>query len=69
MLGRLKMVNDTAKYTKIASGYMGQLVQWPEVITESKNFEECRAMHREALNKMMLACRKAGKNMPMPQAI
>ena len=24
----------TAKYTKIRSGYMGQLVEWPEVITE-----------------------------------
>ena len=23
----------TARYTKIASGYMGQLVEWPEVIT------------------------------------
>ena len=26
----------TAKYTKIDSGYMGQLVEWPEVITEAK---------------------------------
>ena len=25
------MVNFTAKYTKISSGYMGQLVEWPEV--------------------------------------
>ena len=24
----------TAKYTKIKSGYMGQLVEWPEVETE-----------------------------------
>lgn len=23
----------TAKYTKIKSGYMGQLVEWPEVVT------------------------------------
>jgi len=28
------MVNYTAKYTKISSGYMGQLVEWPEVVTE-----------------------------------
>ncbi|GAK53921.1 hypothetical protein U14_05196 [Candidatus Moduliflexus flocculans] len=28
--------NYTAKYTKISSGYMGQLVEWPEVITEGK---------------------------------
>ena len=26
--------NYTAKYTKISSGYMGQLIEWPEVITE-----------------------------------
>ena len=29
--------NYTAKYTKISSGYMGQLVEWPEVVTEGKN--------------------------------
>ena len=28
------MINYTAKYTKIDSGYMGQLVEWPEVVTE-----------------------------------
>ncbi len=34
----------TAKYTKIRSGYMGQLVEWPEVITEGglwKSVEKC----------------------------
>ena len=29
------MVTYTAKYTKISSGYMGQLVEWPEVVTEN----------------------------------
>ena len=29
--------NFTAKYTQIKSGYMGQLVEWPEVVTEGKN--------------------------------
>ncbi len=32
----------TAKYTKISRGYMGQLVEWPEVITEGSSLEECR---------------------------
>jgi len=32
----------TAKYSKISSGYMGQLVEWPEVITEGRTLEECR---------------------------
>jgi len=26
----------TAKYSKIDSGYIGQLVEWPEVVTEGK---------------------------------
>ena len=37
----------TAKYTKIDSGYMGQLVEWPEVITEGASLEECREMLKE----------------------
>jgi len=49
------MINYTAKYTKITSGYMGQLVEWPEVVTEGKNLEECRGMLRDALNEMVLA--------------
>ena len=28
------IITYTAKYTKISSGYMGQLVEWPYVITE-----------------------------------
>ena len=49
------MVNYTAKYTKIPSGYMGQVVEWPEVVTEGRDVEECRAMLRDALKEMMLA--------------
>jgi hypothetical protein len=33
------MINYTAKYIKIASGYMGQLVEWPEVVTEGKDLD------------------------------
>ena len=29
----------TAKYTRIDSGYMGQLVEWPEVVTEGTTLE------------------------------
>ena len=50
------MINTyTAKYTKISSGYMGQLVEWPEVITEGKTLEECREMRQDALNEMIKA--------------
>jgi predicted RNase H-like HicB family nuclease len=60
----------TAKYTKISSGrsnsgYMGQLVEWPEVITEGKTIEECRRMLRDALKEMVLAYKQQGKEIPL----
>ncbi len=63
------MVNFTAKYTKINSGYMGQLVEWPEVITEGRDLEECRAMLRDALNEMVLAYQQIGKEIPPGNAL
>lgn len=61
--------NYTAKYTKIKSGYMGQLVEWPEVITEGKTLEECREMLKDALREMILAYRKQGKEIPAGGAL
>lgn len=63
------MINYTAKYTKIDSGYMGQLVEWPEVLTEGKDLEECRAMLRDALNEMILAYEELGKEIPLGNAL
>jgi len=54
------MKSYTAKYTKISSGYMGQLIEWPEVITEGKTIEECREMLRDALREMMQAYKQQG---------
>ncbi len=59
------MTTFTAKYTKIDSGYMGQIVEWPEVVTEGKDLEECRAMLRDALNEMVLAYKQTGKEIPI----
>ena len=55
----------TAKYTKIDSGYMGQFVEWPEVISEGKTIEECREMLRDALKEMILAYKQLGKEIPL----
>ena len=55
------MRSYTAKYTKISSGYMGQLIEWPEVITEGKDIEECRQMLRDALHEMVLAYKQQRK--------
>jgi predicted RNase H-like HicB family nuclease len=54
----------TAKYTKIRSGYMGQLVEWSEVITEGKTLEECREMLQDALREMIIAYRQQKKEIP-----
>jgi predicted RNase H-like HicB family nuclease len=53
------------KYTKISSGYMGQLVEWPEVITEGKTIEECRELLRDALREMILAYKQQGREIPL----
>jgi predicted RNase H-like HicB family nuclease len=58
----------TAKYTKISSGYMGQLVEWPEVITEGRTLEECREMLKDALREMILAYRQQNIEVPFAQA-
>ena len=55
----------TAKYVRIDSGYMGQLVEWPEVVTEGADIEACRAMLRDALREMILAYEEQGKEMPV----
>ena len=55
----------TAKYTKISSGYMGQLVEWAEVVTEGKTIEECREMLRDALREMILAYKQQEKEIPL----
>jgi predicted RNase H-like HicB family nuclease len=61
--------NYTAKYTKIDTGYMGQLVEWPEVLTEGKTLEECREMLKDALNEMILAYRQQAKEIPVGNAL
>jgi predicted RNase H-like HicB family nuclease len=58
------LTNYTAKYTKIMSGYMGQLIEWPEVITEGKDLDDCRLMLRDALNEMVLAYQAQEKEIP-----
>jgi len=59
----------TAKYTKIKSGYMGQLVEWPEVVTEGKTLEDCRAMLQDALREMIRAYRQQKKEIPVGGAL
>jgi predicted RNase H-like HicB family nuclease len=62
-------ITYTAKYKKISSGYMGQLVEWEEVITEGKTIEECRKLLQDALNEMILAYRQQGKEVPIENIV
>ena len=63
------MITYTAKYTKIKTGYMGQLVEWPQIVTEGKNLEQCREMLRDALNEMVLAYGQLKKEIPLGNAL
>jgi predicted RNase H-like HicB family nuclease len=65
----LMLSNYTAKYTKISSGYMAQLIEWPEVITEGKTLAECRKMLQDALHEMILAYRQQNKEMPIGRGL
>ena len=58
------LLNYMAKYTKIESGYMGQVIEWPEVVTEGKTIEDCREMLRDALNEMVKAYQQQNKEIP-----
>lgn len=59
------MVAYTACYTQIDSGYMGQLLEWPEIITEGKSIEECRLMLEDATREMIAVYKEDG--LPIPQ--
>jgi predicted RNase H-like HicB family nuclease len=59
----------TAKYTRISSGYMGQLVEWPEVITEGESLEDCRECLQDALQEMIAAYWELDKEIPLGDAI
>lgn len=59
------VTNYTAKYTRISSVYIGQLVEWPKVITEGKTLDECREMLKDALKEMITAYWQQGKEIPV----
>ncbi len=63
------LTNCTARYTRIKSGYLGQLIEWPEVVTEGRDLEDCRAMLRDALHEMILAYQQQGKEIPVGNAL
>lgn len=59
----------TAKYARIPRGYMGQLIEWPEVITEGKSLDACRELLQDALREMTAAYRQQKKEIPVGGAL
>ena len=58
----------TTTYTQIPSGYMGQLVEWPQVITEGATLAECRDCLQDALQEMIAAYQERGQEIPRGRA-
>ncbi len=62
--GAKTLRNYTARYIRNETGYTGQLVEWPEVISEGRTLDECRESLRDALVEMVEGCRELGKEIP-----
>jgi predicted RNase H-like HicB family nuclease len=62
----LRVVKSYAdRYLKTDSGYMGQPVEWPEVISEGKTIEKCRTMLKDAVKEMMPVYEQQGREIPV----
>jgi predicted RNase H-like HicB family nuclease len=59
----------TARYVKIPSGYMGQILEWPEVITEGVDIEDCRKSLEDAAREMVLAYHQLDKEIPVDRLL
>ena len=54
----------TACYQKLEHGYMGKLLEWPGVITESDDLDDCRECLIDAAKKMALTYYEEGLEIP-----
>ena len=59
----------TGRYTRIETGYMGQFVEWREVVTEGATLEECRELLKDAVREMVAAYRQEGREIPLGGAL
>ena len=57
----------TACYTSITGGgYMGKLLEWPEVSGEGATVGECRASLIDAARRVSFSYRESGRSYPRP---
>ncbi|MEB3308925.1 MAG: type II toxin-antitoxin system HicB family antitoxin [Snowella sp.] len=54
----------TVAYTETESGYMGQIMEWPEVISEGETLELCYQSVQDALQEMIAAYRQQNQEIP-----
>lgn len=54
----------TACYRKLEHGYMGKLLEWPGVITEGDDLDDCRDCLIEAAKEMALVYYEDGREIP-----
>ena len=59
----------TACYTKIEHGYMGKILEWPGVITEGEDIEDCEEMLKDAAREMALSYYEDGQEIPNEKLI
>ena len=59
----------TACYRKLEHGYMGKLLEWPGVITEGDDLDDCRDCLIDAAKGMALVYYEDGREIPHPSII
>ena len=62
-------MNFTACYTKLENCYMGQLLDWPNIITDGKTLKECKEMLIDAAREVALSYADEGKKIPEPLSV
>ena len=61
--------NFTTLYMKLEHGYMGKILEWPGVITEGNDLEDCEEMLTDAAHEMMLGYKDEGLKILNPSII
>ena len=60
----------TACYTKLEDGgYMGQLLEWTNVVTSGKDIDDCEEMLKDAAREMALVYYEDGKEIPQESLV
>ncbi|MBR4195629.1 MAG: type II toxin-antitoxin system HicB family antitoxin [Synergistaceae bacterium] len=54
----------TACYRKLEHGYLGRLLEWPGVITEGEDLDDCRELLQEAAGEMAELYEEDGRKIP-----